>query len=115
MTPYNYPLGPFTAGDHFPGIPSLSLQINGAAPASALASARMRFKPSDRRPDAAVELTSGAGKITISSAANWQMTVPVQAVPGLTAGTWKYNLETTNAAGVVQTFLAGELSVLEDV
>jgi len=113
MTPAQRTLKAFTAGDHFPGIPLITIKVNGSAPSSALASARLRFQKHGT--STVVELLSSNGKISIQSNANWQLTVPKQAVPGLTAGRWNWNLETTSAAGVVETYLAGNQNVFEDV
>lgn len=115
MLPSTYNIAPFIAGDHWSGIPLVTITVNGAPPASALASARMRFKSLDEPSAAVVELSSAAGKITIISAANWQLSVPAQAVPALTAGRWSWNMETTAANGTVKTYLRGELNVQPDI
>lgn len=111
MEPQIYPLQRFVAGDHWPGIPSVQIKINGAAPPTALSSARLRFLNSG---GPAVEIASPTG-IVITNPTTWLMTIPKQAVPGLTAGHWRWQLKTTDAAGVVATWLAGEVEALESV
>ncbi len=115
MSPALLRLEPFTAGDTWDGIPSITLKINGAAPAAALASARMRFQRDGRQIPEFVELSSAVGaQIVITSAAGWELTVPPQPV-ALTRGSWSYNLETTDTAGEVQTFLFGSIEILRDI
>ena len=115
MTPQKLALEPFTAGDTWRGIPSITITVNGAPPSSALASVRMRFTPVSNPDATAVELTSAAAKITISSAANWVVVVPKQAVPALVAGRWDWQLKFTDATGTVTTYLADSINVLPTV
>lgn len=115
MTPQKLDLEPFTEGDTWRGIPSITITVNGAPPTSALASVKMRFSPVSDNVASAVELTSAAGKITISNAANWIMVIPAQSVPALVAGRWDWQLKTTDAAGSVTTYLAGCQIVLPTI
>jgi hypothetical protein len=115
MIPKSLDLESFVSGCSWSGIPSLTIKVNGAAPASALSAATMRFIPSDNRDDAAVELSNTNTKITIVSAANWQLSIPKQIVPGLTAGKWKYQLVLTAANGDKDCYVTGNLPVLEHV
>lgn len=114
MKPESITLEPFVAGDHWEGISAITIAINDAPPASPLASVRMRFTKDERTEDV-VELSSADNKITIVDADAWEIRVPEQAVPGLSAGRWRWNLETTSAAGVVKTYVQGTLQVLKDV
>lgn len=115
MTPQKLALEPFTAGDTWRGIPSITITINGAPPSSALTSVRMRFTPVSNPDAAALELTSAAAKITISNAANWVIVVPPQSVPELVAGRWDWQLKFTDSLGVVTTYLADSINVLPSV
>lgn len=116
MTPQKLALTPFTEGDTWSGIPSLTITVNGAPPASVLSLVTMRFKKSGGLPSDVVQLTSAtAGQITITSAPNWQITVPAQIVPALTTGKWIWRMQFTDAAGKKRTYLADELTVLETV
>ena len=86
MTPQKLSLTPFTEGDTWDGIPSLTVTINGSPPASALSLVTMRFKKSGGLESETVQLTSATvGQITITNAATWAITVPAQIVPALTA------------------------------
>lgn len=115
MTPQKLTLTPFTEGDTWDGIPSLTVTVNGAPPASALTLVTLRFKKAGAVPSAVVELSSADGKITITSAPNWQVAVPAQLVQDLTAGKWTWRMKFTNAAGKKVTYLADEITVLETV
>lgn len=120
MIPKTISIEPFTQGDAFAGIPSISITEGPeggpfAAPASDLASVTMRFKKADGTPDDVVELSSGAGKINITSANNWTFTVPAQVIPGLTEGRWNWNIRCTNLAGLPTTYLTGQVQVLPSI
>lgn len=115
MKPSKLALQDFTAGDTWEGIPSITIRVNGAAPASDIASVTMRFKQANLVPGDVVELSSAAGKITIVNANTWEISVPEQLVPGLTHGKWMWRIRITDAAGKKATYLADELCVLEDV
>jgi hypothetical protein len=111
MTPKKYDLPAFAAGDHFPGLPLIRIKEDGVAPTSDLAGVKMRFIPADRRAVAAVELSTTNGHVTLTSGNDWEAAVPVQAVAGLSAGSWAYNYETTDALGAVRTYMQGKLVV----
>ena len=117
MTPQKLALTPFTEGDEWEGIPSLTVTINGAPPASALTLVTMRFKKANSLPGEVVELSSADAEITITSAANWGISVPAQVVAGLTYGKWTWRLKCrdNSATGRPKTYLADELTVLETV
>jgi hypothetical protein len=116
MIPQKLPLTPFTEGDTWDGIPSLTVTINGAAPASALALVTLRFRKSGGLESDTVELTSAtAGQINITDATNWIITIPPQIVPGLTTGKWTWRMRFQDAAGKKRTFLADEVTILETV
>lgn len=115
MTPKSITLEPFTEGDHFPGIPSLSIRVDGAIPASTLTTAVMRFYPAEGN-GTAVQLSSAtAGQITIVSAANWEISIPRQAIAGLTAGRWNAQIKLTNASAVKDTYISTQQLVLPTV
>jgi hypothetical protein len=123
MTPQKLPLTPFTEGDEWEGIPSISITVGPAGgpfapPAAPLASVTMRFKKSGGMTSDVVELSSAtAGQITITSAANWTFTIPPQIVAGLTSGkwTWRIKCRDNTATGKPKTYLADEITVLETV
>lgn len=116
MIPQQLSLTPFTEGDTWDGIPSMTITVNGAAPASALSSVIMRFKKNGGTDAELVELTSATpAQITITNAATWTLTVPAQIVAGLTAGKWDWRMKFTDAAGKKRTYLADQITVLETV
>lgn len=116
MEPGTYNLPTMTRGDHFAGVASISITEDGSPPASALSSARIHFRPSSsgHRGDPVLELSTAGGGISITSAANWSMQIPQQTL-ALPAGVFYYDLECTDGAGVVTTFLKGTLTVNDDV
>jgi len=59
----------------------------------------------------------GIPAITITSAANWEFTIPAQIVAGLTYGkwTWRIKCKDNTGTGKPKTYLADELTVLETV
>jgi hypothetical protein len=116
MIPQKLAITSITEGDTWDGIPSLTVTINGAAPASALSIVTMRFAKIGSEGEQTVELTSAtAGQINITNAATWTITVPAQIVPGLTAGKWTWRMRFQDAAGKKRTYLADEITVLETV
>jgi hypothetical protein len=116
MTPQKLAITPFTEGDTWDGIPSLTVTINGSPPASALSQVTMRFAKNGSEGEQTVELTSAtAGQIDITSAADWIITIPPQIVAGLTTGKWTWRMRFQDAAGKKRTFLADELTILETV
>jgi hypothetical protein len=116
MTPQKLPLPPFTEGDTWDGIPSLTITVNGAPPASALSVVTMRFAKLGSAMESVVVLTSAtAGQINITNASTWAITIPAQIVAGLTSGKWTWRMRFQDAAGKKRTYLADELTVLETV
>jgi hypothetical protein len=119
MTPKTLQLEPFTAGDAWSGIPSISITEGPeggpfAPPASDLATVTMRFQKADGS-DEIVELSSADSEITITSANGWTFAIPAQVVPGLTTGRWNWNLRCVNAAGMPTTYLVGQINVLPTI
>ena len=123
MTPQKLTLTPFTEGDEWEGIPAITITVGPeggpfAPPAAPLSLVTMRFKKSGSVPSDAVELTSATvGQITMTSAANWEFTIPAQIVAGLTYGkwTWRIKCKDNTGTGKPKTYLADELTVLETV
>jgi len=101
----------FLEGDHFYGLPEVQIRTaDGSVPASPIASVVMRFAPVGGGDQAAFELTLAAGRITADLGA-WDIAVPEQAVPELSAGRWAWRLTTVNAAGVRRTWARGSQTV----
>lgn len=114
MTPGTYHLPGLVEGDTWTGVPSLRVRVNDAAPPSALALVRLQVR---RRHDDAVamlSLTSADGGIVIGDAAEWELSIPPRQI-ALAAGRYVYDLEFTDAAGTVKTYLAGTMVVHKQV
>ena len=114
MIPIRQDLTPFTAGDYFPGIPGIIIDIGGVPPAASLVRARLGFVAADKRTATPFVMTTENATITLVSGANWHLSIPRQAVPLLTAGIWIYNLELQDANGVVDTYMVGTQTVFPD-
>ena len=104
------PLPDIFRGDTWDGI-SVGLRTDGTLLANPLASVRMSF--SDGAADVLM-LTSAAGQIVITSAADWRFTVnPITPFP-LPVGIFYWNIETTDSMGTIKTYLAGTIPVIKD-
>ena len=115
MTPGAYTLPAFTHGDTWDGVPTITITIDDAAPSTALSSVRMHFRTTAaQKGSPLLELTSAAGDITITSAANWIISIPAQSLD-LPVGTLYYDIEFTDTAGTITTYLSGTITVAQDV
>lgn len=120
MTPQTLDLDPFTEGDHWEGIPAMTIQINDMPPDRPLTKVRIRFRPTDKpvnsqEANTRVELSNAdTEQIQIVDADTWEISAPKQPL-ALTFGSWAYNIETTDADGVVWTPVAGTIQILQDV
>lgn len=111
MTPTAYNMQPVVRGDRWNGIPTITILVNGQVPPIALASARMQFR---KTAGPGAELTTENGLMGIVSAAGWELSIPAQSLP-LVAGRWNYDIETTDIAGTVKTYVAGTILITEDI
>ena len=110
MIPQYIPLTPITEGDAFPGIPAIQIRTGPeggpyVAPEKDLTLARLIFGPADGKGAAVVLSSAVSGEINITSAANWEITIPRQVIPGLTAGRWNVQLKLTDADGMPETYI----------
>jgi len=115
MTPQKLQLEEFVEGDTWSGIPALNVLITpdggvAAPPDSNLASVIMRWRKIESAATV-VDLTTADSEITLASAANWEISIPAQIVPGLTSGRWKWQLIFTAADDSVKTYLQGDVNV----
>lgn len=112
MTTYNP--DPIYYGDTWPGIPAISILVGGVHPAFAVASARLVFfragKDPGTTPATGCVVASPSG-VVILNAATWSMTVP-PAVLLLDRGDWSLQFKTTDAAGIIKTWVAGTITIL---
>lgn len=116
MIPGKLKIEPFTAGDTWRGVPAFSIRVNGAAPSYPIATAVMRFQKSTAAmPNPPFELASNTTKLVVISAANWELKVPPQIVPELTAGDWDFQIKITDTLGTRETYIADTLTVLKTI
>jgi len=97
-------------GKTWDGIPSCSLASTGTAFASNLSSLTMVFKDSDGA--TALTLTSSGGDITITSASAWEWDVEAITPWALAIGNYSWEIETTDAAGIIKGYVSGELETI---
>jgi hypothetical protein len=122
IIPTKLPLFTFVEGDKWGGIPTISILVGPPEgpmlpPDLPLELVTMRFKRTGNGAAEIVALSSADNEITIVSAAGWDVTVPAQIVPLLTAGKWTWQMRfwTDSADGDPLTYLAGDTTVLESV
>ena len=123
VIPQKLKIEPFTEGDEWEGLPSVSILVGPAGstpapPATPLATVTMSFRQTGAGQSSIVVLSSAnPGEIEITSAEDWTFSVPEQIVPGLTAGkwSWRIRLTDTSTTGRPKTYLSDELTVLETV
>lgn len=96
-------------GDTWRGVPSLTVTIDDATPASPLSSVRMQFR---RKPGGVVgdELSTANGLIAILDAEAWEVKIGPTRMD-LTPGQWLFDVEFSAADGSVYTLLKGVLQV----
>lgn len=97
----------FVEGNTWPGVVSIAIS---PAPANNVSTARFAIKEKPNSPYNKVELSSGAGEVTITDAANWEFAIPAQSLD-LPASQYVWQFETTDTAGTVQTYLEGSMTV----
>ena len=101
-------------GDTWNGISSINVQVNGEAPSSTLASARMQFRRTKQSNVIALGLSTSGGEIVIDDATNWDLSIaPIDLT--LTPGVYLWDIEFTDSDDVVKTYVEGSLEILWDV
>jgi|GEM_PF-5447701 len=116
MIPGKLQIESFTEGDSWRGVPAFSIRVNGAAPSFPIAMAVMRFqKATAAIPNPPFELASNTTKLIVTSVANWELKVPPQIVPQLTAGDWDFQIKITDTQGTRETYIADKLTVLKTI
>ena len=104
-------LAPIVYRDTWGGL-TFSASSTGLALDSKLASVRMFFRDGDGV--TGLELTTANSKITITDANAYAFTVLAVNPLTLDIGNWYWSIETTNALGVVKTYVVGTIEVLSD-
>jgi hypothetical protein len=110
MTPYHHIFKDVRQGNTWNGATLAYADSEGTPPASALSSVVVEFKDNKDDTTARQTLTSEAGEVTITDADAWTFVIePV--ILSLTARTYFVAVTTTDAAGVVKTYLTGDIKV----
>jgi len=101
----------FVEGDTWPGIPLVTFST---PPSENLESIRMAFRQSFVATRTMVKLSSDSGGIVILDPVTWSFKVPHQFLP-LAAGSYVWQIETTDAIGRISTPMQGSIQVLSDI
>ena len=101
----------FVEGDTWPGIPLVTFST---PPSENLESIRMSFRQSFVATRTMVKLSSDNGEIVILDPVTWSFKVPHQPLP-LAAGSYVWQIETTDAIGRISTPMQGSIQVLSDI
>lgn len=113
MIPSTVTLDSLVRGDTWPGF-RVQITINGSKPANDLSSVLMHFRTAKDAPgNPSLALTSSSG-ITINDADLWDVTVNSQ-ILALAAGVWFWDMQFTDVAGNVNTYIEGRLLIVQDV
>jgi hypothetical protein len=109
LTPFvlNWPR--ITAGDTFPGF-----QIVGTDEPDGNDLVRVRMQVRDANDALVVDYDSDDTGITINDAETWDFNVADISTPA-TAGIYKYDIQTTDSAGVVATIIRGNWPIIDQV
>jgi len=112
MSPVEIALPSHTSGDTWEGLTIGPVLFNGVQPASALVSCRIYFRRATGALGYKLKSVPGTGEgaITIANQTTWLVTVPEQALP-LDVGSWLWDFETTDAAGVIRTLYHGTITI----
>lgn len=116
MVPVKVDLPDVMAGDTWEGLTIGPVLFNDAQPAAALETCRLYFCNAKNRAFVCGFKSlpgDGFGEIVISDPATWELHIPAQLLP-LTAGSFVWDFETTDALGIVRTLYNGILNVIQD-
>jgi hypothetical protein len=114
MTPASYNMEPVARGDQWPGITQIGpIQVDEAAPATTVVSARMQWRRSPGAAAVGHEIDTEDGIVILDEDA-WTFSIPQQPLP-LGAGVWHYDFETVDSVGAVRTWIFGTLEIKQDV
>lgn len=108
-----YQTEPIYAGDTWPGIPSISIRVNGAPPSDPVASAKLIFFKAEDGPSSPALTLQSPDDIHISNSGQWEMDIP-PIVLALPPGEWtfRFSTETSNEESVIRTWITGTLQIL---
>lgn len=116
MAPVTVTLSPHLRGDTWNVLAFGPITIDGVAPTSNLASARLQFRNDEGTLGFEFNTSPSAeqGTFVISDAATWEVTVTPHILT-LTPGTWYWDYETTDVNGSVLTLYSGVQEITADV
>ncbi|MEO0415009.1 MAG: hypothetical protein AAF226_08670 [Verrucomicrobiota bacterium] len=123
MTPANVQLPNIVQGDTWEGFTVPEVKSCGQPMLNTLARVRLQFKRADAAAVGAAAIaaldldTDSSTQISILDPVNWAIQIgPVDYsdMEAVTAGEWKWDLETTDSAGIRLTIYQGTITVLAD-
>ena len=117
MIPVRIDLPDVLSGDTWDGLTIGPVSFNGGQPPHALQSCRLYFRDPKTKALACgfkSDQTEGFGTISIDDPAAWLVSIAAQPLP-MSAGTYEWDFETTDAAGTVRTLYGGTIRVRQDV
>jgi hypothetical protein len=109
LTPFVLNWPSITAGDTYPGF-----QIVGTDEPDGNDLVRVRMQVRDANGTVAVDYDSDDTGITINDPETWDFNVDDLTAPA-TGGLYKYDIETTDSAGVVATIIRGNWPIIDQV
>lgn len=116
MKAVNVDLPTHTRGDTWEGVDIGPVLFDDVQPSSALVSCRMYFRSYESKRFGYgfnSEVVEGQGTIIIDDANTWEMSIDDQDLD-LEAGRWRWDFETTDAAGAIRTLYKGVLTIKQD-
>ena len=101
------------AGDTWPGIPSISILVNGAVPSAPVTAAKLIFFKDEEGPANPALTLASPDSIGIVDAANWAITIP-PVILNLPKGEWTFRFSTDagDEASTVRTWLVGTITII---
>lgn len=113
MTPKTYNIRDHWNGDSFKGLQFVLTDQNDAAIDLTGATIKCQFRDASDN-TLILDLSIGSG-ITVDDAVNGTFTIDARNPFGLATGKYNYDVEVTYASGVIQTYIKGEVKILDDV
>lgn len=110
MIPATLTVDPFSEGDTWNGIGSVTVEVNGEAYSSPLVGVYMQFR--NQHDVLLAECSTANGGAVIVDADEWIFKVPAQKL-ALKKGRWSFGIKCVAADGAEWTLLAGKIRVLE--
>lgn len=101
------------AGDTWPGIPSITIRVNGSPPGDPVESARLIFFKAEDGAGTIGQALSTPDEILITDADLWEISIPAIAL-SLPPGEWTFRFTTVAAdtSATTRTWIVGTLTIL---